>query len=114
MVTPVVQESRSSARLALQCSIVVANGVQVGEGHVLNLSKNGCLVESSLRIKVGDCLQLRLFLPDSGQSVCVPLAVVRWIQAGRFGVEFMEMNEKYRSHIDQCVAKGSDPWKLAL
>lgn len=52
-----VKEGRSSARIALQCSIIVANGVQTGEGQVLNLSKDGCLVESPLRIVVGDHLQ---------------------------------------------------------
>ena len=71
MVTPGVnaKEARVSARLALQCSIIVANGVQASEGRVLNLSKHGCLIESPLPIKAGDHLQLRLFLPESDQSV---------------------------------------------
>src|SRR5215831_9822080 len=58
-----VHETRSSERLVLQCSIIVATGVQTGEGRVLNLSKHGCLVQSPLHIKAGDHLQLRLFLP---------------------------------------------------
>ncbi len=116
MVTPGihVQETRSSERLALQCSIIVATGIQTGEGQVLNLSKNGCLVESLLRIKAGDHLQLRLFLPDSDQSMCVSLAVVRWAEASRFGVEFMKVDEKYCSRLNQLIARENDPWKLAL
>jgi hypothetical protein len=109
-----VTETRSSARVALQCSIIVATGVQTGEGRVLNLSKHGCLVESPLHIKAGDHLQLRLFLPDSDQSVCASLAVVRWVQATLFGVEFLTIDEKYRSRLNQFVAMGSDPWKLAV
>jgi hypothetical protein len=109
-----VKETRSSARIALQCSIVVANGVQTGEGRVLNLSKNGCLVEAPIHIKPGDHLQLRIFLPDSDQSMCVSLAVVHWAQASRFGVEFLKVGEKYRSRFNQFIGMGNDPWKLAL
>ena len=110
----IVKESRSSARVALQCSIIVANGVQTGEGQVLNLSKHGCLVKSPLHIKGGDHLQLRLFLPESDQSVCASLAVVRWVQATLFGVEFLTIDEKYRSRLNQFIAMGNDPWTLAL
>jgi len=81
-----VKENRSSTRLALQCAIIVANGVQTGEGQVLNLSKHGCLVES----------------------------VVRWVQATLFGVEFLTIDEKHRSRLNQFIAMGNDPWKLAL
>ena len=41
-------EARSSERFALQCTIVLASGIQVGEGQVLNMSGRGCLVESSV------------------------------------------------------------------
>jgi hypothetical protein len=109
-----VIETRGSARVALQCFIIVANGVQTGEGRVLNLSTNGCLVEAPIRIKPGDQLQLRLFLPDSDQSLCVSLAVVHWAQASRFGIEFLKVDEKYRSRLNKLIAKGNDPWKLAL
>lgn len=109
-----VQETRSSERLVLQCSIIVANGVQTGDGQVLNVSKSGCLVEAAIRIKPGDHLQLRLFLPDSDQSMCVSLAVVHWVVGFRFGVEFLKMDEKYRSCLDQFIGMGNDPWKLAL
>ena len=110
----IVKDSRSSARLAFQCSIIVSNGPQTGEGQVLNLSKHGCLVKSPLHIKAGDHLQLRLFLPESDQSVCASLAVVRWVQATLFGVEFLMIDEKYRSRLNEFIAMGTDPWKLAL
>ena len=109
-----VNELRSSERMALQCSLVVASGVQTGEGRVLNLSKNGCLVGTPIQIKPGDHLQLRLVLPESDQSMCVSLAVVRWAQASLFGVEFLNVDEKYRSRLNQFIAMGNDPWKLAL
>jgi hypothetical protein len=43
-----IEEARSIERIALQCSIVLASSMQVGEGEILNLSGRGCLVESSV------------------------------------------------------------------
>jgi hypothetical protein len=64
-------ECRSSKRVALQCSIIVATGVQTSEGRVLNVSNSGCLVEAPILIKAGDYLQMRLFLPNTDLSMCV-------------------------------------------
>ena len=107
-------EFRTSERMALQCSIVLATGVQTGEGRVLNVSKSGCLVEAPILIKAGDYLQMRLSLPDGGQSVCVSVAVVQWALGFRFGVEFLEVDEKHRTRLNHFLATGNDPWKLAL
>jgi len=63
---------------------------------------------------VVDHLQLHLFLPDSDQSVCASLAVVRWVQATLFGVEFLKIDEKYRSRLNQFVAMGSDQENSSL
>lgn len=115
-----VQEKRSSERIALQCAIILANGTQVGQGQVLNISARGCLGVmdgplSTVKIKVGDRLQLRLFLPDSDQSLCVSLAVVRWVDGSRFGVEFSKVDEKHRACLNEFIdPQDQDPWKLAL
>lgn len=105
-----IGEARSKLRIALQCSMVMANGIQVGEGWVLDVSVRGCLVEGLLLAKVGDYLQMRLFLPDPDPSICVSLAVVRWAQGDRFGVEFLKVDEKYRACLNHFVALQSDLW----
>jgi hypothetical protein len=81
-------EARYRGRLALQCSIVFADGTQTGEGRVRDVSVPGCLVESPVPLKVGAYLQLRLFLPDHQPPLLVSLAAVRWVQGLRFGLEF--------------------------
>jgi hypothetical protein len=105
-----IGESRSSERIALQCSIALASGIQVGEGHVLNMSDRGCLVESSVSLKAGDYLQLRLSLHESEPSMRVSRAVVCWAQGLRFGVEFIEMEEKDRARLNHFVSLQADPW----
>jgi len=105
-----IREARFSERIALQCSLVFANGRQVGEGRVLDMSVPGCLVESSVPVKVGDYLQLRLCLPDYQPSLFVSLAAVRWAQGLRFGLELIGMNEMDRVRLNRFVALQGDLW----
>ena len=102
--------ARLGERLPIQCTLVVANGVQVGEGWVIDLSMRGCLVEGSVPVKAGDRLQLRLCLPDSHPSICVSVAVVQWAQGRRFGVEFVRVDDTYRAHSNRFITLHSDPW----
>ena len=111
--TPNKKSARFGERLPIQCSLVIANGVQVGEGWVIDLSMRGCLVEGSVRVKAGDRLQLRLCLPGSHPSICVSVAVVRWVQARRFGVEFTRVDDEYRAHLNRFITLQYDPWARA-
>ena len=106
---PKEKNARIGERLPIQCTLVVANGVQVGEGWVIDLSMRGCLVEGAVRVKAGDRLQLRFRLPDSHPSICVSVAVVRWAQGRRCGVEFMRVDDKYRAHLNRFITLQADP-----
>jgi hypothetical protein len=106
-----IGDSRASERFAFQCFIILASGMQVGEGRTLNMSECGCLVESSLPVKVGDNLQLRLSFHESEPSMRVPRAAVCWVQGPRFGVEFIGIEEKDRARINRYVTLlGGDLW----
>jgi PilZ domain len=106
-----IEEARSSERIALQCSIVLASGMQVGEGTILNLSGRGCLVESSVSVKAGDYLQLRFSFDESEPSMRVSRAAVCWAEGPRFGVEFIGMEEKDRTRLNRFLTlQGGDPW----
>ena len=106
-----IGEARSSERIALQCSIVLASGIQVGEGQVLNMSGHGCLVESSVSVKAGEYLQLRFSLSESEPSMRVSRAAVCWAQGFRFGVEFLGMEERDRARLNRFITlQGGDPW----
>ena len=106
-----IGDSRASERFGFQCSVVFASGMQVGEGWTLDMSECGCLVESSLPVKVGDTLQLRLFFHKSEPSMRVSRAVVRWVQGPRFGVQLIGIEEKDRARLNRYLTlQGGDPW----
>lgn len=50
------KEARSRERLPVQCSIAMANGIQISEGRVFDVSVHGCFVEGSVLVKVGERL----------------------------------------------------------
>jgi PilZ domain len=106
-----IGDSWASERFAFQCFIILASGMQVGEGRTLNMSECGCLAESSLPVKVGDNLQLRLSFQESEPSMRVSRATVCWVRGLRFGIEFIGIENKDRVRLNRYITLlGGDPW----
>ena len=107
-----IGEARSSERIKFQCTFVCANGRQVGEGLVLDVSAHGCFVESPVPVKEGDYLQLRLVRPDCDLSACVSLAAVQWVQGLQFGLRFIKVDEKHYARLNNFVTQEQgNPWR---
>jgi hypothetical protein len=104
------EEARSHERFKFHCNIIFDTGKQVNEGRILNLSEGGCLVESSVSVKAGDTLLLRIALPGPEPPLRVPRAAVRWTKGIQFGVEFMELEEKNRVRLKRLLTPEDDPW----
>ena len=107
------QERRSQERMKFHCSVILDIGKQVDEGRILDVSVGGCLVESSVSVKVGDTLQLRIALSEPEPPLRVPCATVRWTKGFQFGVEFMELEETDRVRLTRVLTPQGDPWSLA-
>ena len=98
-------ESRYSARIPVECSVVFAGEAVIGEGRVIDISLPGCLMESPESPKPGDYVQLKLFLPDQQPAIRVPLAVVRWAEGLRVGVEFIRSSEDDQQRLTRFVRR---------
>jgi hypothetical protein len=92
-------------RAAVRGSVIFTVAGLTGEGQVLNLTVPGCMVESTLSPQKGDCVTLRLFIPQFGTTFHVSMGIVRWVKGGRFGVEFIAMKQKDRLRYNACVAQ---------
>ena len=64
---------RYKPRLSLKSPAVFAVKGEVGQGRVLNLTNPGCLIESSVVVKPGDYLKLKLLL----EGLKSPLLITR-------------------------------------
>lgn len=94
---------RYSQRVSVKSPAVFSIGSLLGQGQVLDLTIPGCMLESTLSVKVGDCIQLKCFLPGYQPPLCVNEGVVRWVNGNRCGVEFVKMSEKDRRQLNQFV-----------
>ena len=97
-------QARYSKRIPAKGRVLITVGSHVTEGQVLDLSVPGCLIESSVTVKKGDSLQLKLFLPGVKSSFSVELATVRWTEGFRFGVEFLKMHHADQQRLEHAAA----------
>lgn len=100
--------NRYSSRVPVGCSVVFAGDGMVGEGRALDVSIPGCLLESPQTTRAGDYVQLRLFLPDNQPPLSVQLAVVRWVEGSRFGVEFIRSSSQDQVRLANFVRSRLD------
>lgn len=96
---------RYGERIAVNCRSIFTMGSMVGEGEVLDLSNPGCLIESTALVNKGESLHLKIFLRGPKLPLTIDLAVVRWTNGSRFGVEFIKMSEVDRAQLTNFLAE---------
>jgi hypothetical protein len=95
---------RYKPRISLKSPAVFAVKGVIGQGRVLNLTNPGCLIESSVVVKQGDYLNLKLLLGGLKSPLLVTGGAVRWTNGVQFGVEFIEMTEAERLKLDHFLS----------
>ena len=111
--------ARYSVRREVEGSACIAAEGLVGNGRVLDLSVPGCLVETDLELKAGQSLRLRVKYPGR-KPLGIGLAVVRWVNGRRAGIEFIRMSEEAQAHLRWHVGyveprrRGSSAWSEPL
>ena len=101
----VLSFQRSRDRLGIVCPAMFAGAPFIGEGTVLNLSLDGCLMECERTVIEGTYLTLRLLLPDDARALMIELTAVRWVHAQYFGIEFLRLPVSERSRLDRFLSR---------
>ena len=107
--------ARYGSRRSVECTACIASDGLVGKGRILDLSVPGCLLETGLQLKIGQSLRLKVMF-SGGQQLGVSLAVVRWVNGRKAGVEFLRMSEadqaRLRWHVGYVEKRrsGSSSW----
>jgi len=100
------QQDRRGRRIALSCRLFFFGDDDFeGEAKILDVSTNGCSVESSIDVKIGMMLKLSLFLPDFKWPLRVDQAMVRWIDGNQFGLEFTSIRLAQRERLRNLIMK---------
>lgn len=96
---------RYHKRIHIKTPVIFAIGSRAEEGHALDLTVPGCLIESPVSVKKGDYLQLKLYFPDLTSPFVVALAAVRWTDGSQFGVEFIRMENKEQRQLNHLMVR---------
>lgn len=96
--------SRQEVRLPIRLATGASTGLDSGDAasHATNISANGMLLETALGLRVGQYLSFTLDL-EGGGRVAGRGRVTRQAGPGRFGVEFVDLDETSRDAIRWLV-----------
>ncbi len=108
-----VEEKRAAPKIAVQFQAMVSGSVESeGTGMVLDLSQNGCRLESPLLMLPGLSLELRIAVPGLEWALMVDGADVQWADEDRAGLSFVRIRETERQRLNELMAarltKGAD------
>ena len=94
---------RKSPPIRVHFRSVSAGGQLDGEGTVMDLSAEGCHVDSDTRVQSVTGLELWFFLPDHDRPIRVQVAEVRWTRGRTFGLEFLSMRAEDRERLGRVL-----------
>ena len=74
-----------------------------GSGWVVNLSREGCCVDSDALPQAGSHLDLRIELPQGEAPLSIEGAAVRWVAGGQLGIHFLYLTQPNHIRLDALV-----------
>ena len=99
----VEKDRREYERLAMNFPISVVGENIAGAGAVFDISINGCGFATDVQLSEGSIVRLALQISNELEPVTIEAAVVRYVQRGRTGVEFLRVQpaeqERLQMHI---------------
>jgi hypothetical protein len=117
-----VKEQRTEPRVSVRFRAMVSGSVQSEwTGIILNLSRNGCRLESQLLMLPGLSLELRIAVPGLEWALMIDGADVQWANEDRAGLAFVRMRESERQRLSDVMTTllarkpedgGEEPAKL--
>jgi hypothetical protein len=93
------REVRVSAQLGLMFSGVVDGRLMMGDGHVIDLSRDGIGIRGDRVLRRGLELALFIELPDTEDHLCIPEARVSWVSGRRFGVALRTLRREGQNRL---------------
>lgn len=82
-------------------------GERAGGGMVVDVSLEGCRIQSAVPMQKGDYVQIRIDL--IGDTLTGDLAVVRWSRKNEFGVELIRMAPDQQTRLHGFLQLFSTP-----
>ncbi|ULA68829.1 MAG: hypothetical protein LZF62_380015 [Nitrospira sp.] len=78
----------------------------MGEGHVLDLTNPGCLLQTAVPLERGQAVQLVIYL-EVLRPMRITLGIVRWVSGKTAGIELIRMSAQDQARLRTFI--GSKP-----
>ncbi|HZC68563.1 MAG TPA: PilZ domain-containing protein [Nitrospirales bacterium] len=94
---------REYVRIPVRFQLTFSGKQVSGEGTVVNLSRQGCTIETDTPIPIGELVFLRVREPDSQPLFEIEAAVVRTMVGKLVGVEFVRIQERELERLERVI-----------
>jgi len=100
-----VKEQRAEPRVAVRFPVMMTGSVESeGMGTILDLSQNGCRLESPLLMLPGLSLELRIAVPGLEWALMIDGADVQWADEDRAWLAFVRIRKTEWQRLRELVA----------
>ena len=95
---------RKHQRFSVHFPVTFTGDTVTGQGLVLNLSLEGCMIESDSQLEEGTYLAVSIHFPQVLLPLEVELAAVRWGSGRVFGLEFRYMQPDQYESLERILS----------
>ena len=96
-------KDRKGRRFPVELSSSVSSTGPEWSGTAVNLSHQGCAIQSTTPVHPGDYLKVLLFPGANQTPIEVEVALVRWASSGQFGVEFLTLTPRDATRLQDLL-----------
>ncbi len=96
-------EPRGRPRVPVDYPVLFTGDEGAGHGTVRNLTLAGGEIESHIQFPVGARVCLQVHPPGARPPITIGLAVVRWKQGDRFGLEFVRFEGNAKEQLEDML-----------
>ena len=100
---PNAPQPRGRPRVSVDYPAVVTGEGRIAQGTVMNLTIAGCEVENPGQFPIGTHVSLRLDPPSARPPITITLAIVRWQEHDRFGLEFVRFEGDAKEQLEDML-----------
>ncbi|MDH4082079.1 MAG: PilZ domain-containing protein [Nitrospira sp.] len=96
-------QPRGRLRVPVDYPVSVTGDEGSGYGTVMNLTVTGGEIESHVQFAVGARVSVHVQPPGARPSITIALAIVRWQQRNRFGLEFVRFEGNAKEQLEDML-----------
>lgn len=95
--------TRFSSQVTIDCMLSTgAHGLR-GDGCIYELSTSRPQISNPGRLRAGDYVKVRLWLPDESAHILIDLAEIQWIKNHWIKVEIITISSKGQARLRQFM-----------